>query len=187
MDVLDLLIAMLLIVNIALGVRLGVVRRVVAFMGLFLGVGAATLVSANSSTHLAQTFGWTSALWAHVVTYSVIVVGAVLLFEILGAVYARFIDTLVAPVFDAAVGGLAGAALGAIEVALSLLIGIALLNSPLPSGYSYPPSFVTAQELILGSWLAPHFYALFPLTKLIFTAVLPSSIGGYFTQLLQAS
>lgn len=187
MDLLDLLIAVTLIVNIALGIRFGVIRRVVAFVGLFLGVGAATLVSANTSTHLAQSFGWTSALWAHVVTYSVIVVGTVLLFEIMGAVYARFIDALVAPVFDAAVGGLAGAALGGIEVALALLIGIALLNSPLPSGYSYPPSFVKAQELIIGSWLAPHFYGLFPVTKLVFAAVLPSSIGGYFTQLLQTS
>ena len=76
---------------------------------------------------------------------------------------------------------------GGIEVALALLIGIALLNSPLPSGYSYPPSFVKAQELIIGSWLAPHFYGLFPVTKLVFAAVLPSSIGGYFTQLLQTS
>jgi hypothetical protein len=187
MDALDLLIAIVLITNIALGVRFGVVRRVVAFVGLFIGVGAATLVSANTSTHLAATFGWTSALWGHVVTYSVIVVGAVVLFEILGAVYARFIEMLVAPIFDAAVGGLAGAAVGAIEVTLALLIGIALLNSPLPSGYSYPPSFVNAQELIIGSWLAPHFYALFPVTKLVFAAVLPSSIGGYFTQLLQTS
>lgn len=187
MDQLDALIVLLLIVNIVLGVRLGVVRRVVAFAGLFLGVGAATLVSANTSTHLASTFGWTSALWAHVVTYSLIVVGAVILFEILGVVYARFIETLVTPIFDAAAGGLAGAALGVIEVTLFLFLGINLLNSSLPPGYAYPPSFVRAQELIIGSLFAPHFYGLFPLTKTIFSAVLPSSIGGYFTQLLQGS
>ncbi len=187
MDLLDLLIIVTLITNIALGVRFGVVRRLVAFAGLFLGVGAATLVSSNTSTHIAATFGWTSALYGHVVTYSVIVVGAVLLFEILGAVYARFLEALVAPIFDAAMGGLGGAALGTIEVALGLLISIGLLNSPLPGGYSYPPSFVKAHELIMGSWMAPHFYTLFPLTKLIFAAVLPSSIGGYFTQLLQSS
>lgn len=185
MDLLDLLIVVTLITNMALGARFGVVRRLVVFVGLFLGVGAATLVSANTSTRIAATFGWTSAIWAHVVTYSLIVVGAVLLFEILGAVYARFLEALVAPIFDAALGGLAGAALGAIEVALGLFLSIGLLNSSLPAGYSYPPSFVNAEELIMGSWMAPHFYGLFPLTKLIFSAVLPSSIGGYFTQLLQ--
>jgi len=187
MDPLDLLIVAVLVTNIALGVRFGVVRRVVAFVGLFLGVGAATLVSVNTSSHVAQTFGLTSALWAHVVTYSLIVVGSVVLFEILGAVYSRFIEALVAPIFDAAVGGLGGAALGVVEVALGLLIAIALLNQPLPSAYAYPPSFVKAEELIMGSFMAPKFYALFPLTKVIFAAVLPTSIGGYFTQLLQSS
>jgi hypothetical protein len=159
MDALDGLIIITLAINIILGVKFGVVRRAVAFAGLFLGVGAATLF----------------------------VVGAVLLFEFLGAVYARLLQMLVAPLFDAAAGGFAGAALGVIEVSLGLFLGINLLKSNLPSGYAYPPSFVRAQELIMGSWFAPHFYALFPMTKLIFSAVLPSSIGGYFTQLLQGS
>lgn len=187
MDVLDGLIVIVLAANIILGIRFGVVRRAVAFGGLFVGVGAATLVSANTSTHLASTFGWTSALWGHVVTYILFVVGGVVLFEILGAVYARLLQMLVAPLFDAATGGLAGAAVGVIQVSLSLFLGINLLNSTLPSGYAYPPSFVRTQELIMGSWLAPHFYALFPLTKFIFSAVLPGSISGYFTQLLQGS
>ncbi len=185
MDFLDLIIVATLLVNIVLGVRFGVLRRVVAFIGLFLGVGAATLVSGNTAPHVASTFGLTSALWAHVVTYIGIVVGSVLLFEVLGAVYARFLESLVAAMFDAASGGLLGAALGVIEVALGLYIGIGLVNTALPAGYAYPPSFVHAQELIRGSWMAPHFYALFPLTKVIFAAVLPSSIGTYFTQLLQ--
>ncbi len=44
--------------------------------------------------------------------------------------------------------------------------------------------FTTAQELFLGSALAPHFYVLEPLTKAIFVWVLPHNIGEYFTQLL---
>jgi hypothetical protein len=32
--------------------------------------------------------------------------------------------------------------------------------------------------------LAPHFYAFEPLTRTIFSLVLPSSISSYFTQLL---
>jgi uncharacterized membrane protein required for colicin V production len=187
MNLLDALIPAILAVNVGLGFKWGVVRRVVAFAGVFAGVGAATLVAASASTRLAATFSWSSALWAHVVTYAVIVIGSLVLFEILGAVYARTIEFLVAPLFDAAAGGVAGAALGVIEVSLFLYLGINLLNSPLPSGYAYPPSFVKAQELIMGSWFAPHFYALFPLTKTIFSAVLPSSIGGYFFQLLQVS
>jgi hypothetical protein len=187
MDFLDLMIVATVVVNITLGVRFGVMRRVVAAIGLFLGVGAATLVSANTSIHVASTFGLTSALWTHVVTYIGIVVGSVLLFEILGMVYSRFLESLVAAMFDAASGGVLGALLGVVEVALGLYVGIGLINTTLPAGYAYPPSFVHAQELILGSFFAPHFYGLFPLTKVIFAAVLPSSIGNYFTQLLQTN
>jgi hypothetical protein len=187
MNFLDLMIVATLVINIVLGVRFGVMRRLVAFAGLFLGVGAATLVSANTAVHVASTFGLTSALWAHVVTYIGIVVGSVLLFEILGMVYARFLESLVAAMFDAASGGLLGAALGVIEVSLGLYIGIGLINTALPTGYAYPPSFIRAQELIIGSFFAPHFFGLFPLTRVIFAAVLPNSIGTFFTQLLQTN
>ena len=86
MDFLDLIIVVILLLNIGLGWAFGLVRRIVAFAGLFAGVGAATLTSANTSTYIASTFGITSALWAHVVTYAVIVTFAIVLFEVLGAV-----------------------------------------------------------------------------------------------------
>ena len=89
MDFLDLIIVCILFANVGLGWAFGLVRRVVAFAGLFAGVGAATLTSANTSTYIATTFGITSALWAHVVTYTVIVTAAIILFEVLGAVYQR--------------------------------------------------------------------------------------------------
>src|SRR5260370_34625703 len=108
MDFLDLIIVSLLFVNIALGWAFGLVRRVVAFAGLFAGVGAATLTSANTSTYIAQTFGITSALWAHVITYTVIVTFAVILFEVLGSVYQRYLDSMIAPSFYRVTGVLAG-------------------------------------------------------------------------------
>src|SRR5919199_6520698 len=100
MDFLDVIIVFLLLINIALGWAFGLIRRVVAFAGLFAGGGAATLTRANTSKYIANTFGITSALWAHVVTYTVIVTFAIVLFEVLGAVYQRYLDMLIAPAFD---------------------------------------------------------------------------------------
>ena len=184
MDFLDLIIVSILFINIALGWVFGLVRRIVAFAGLFAGVGAATLTSANTSTYIATTFGITSALWAHVITYTVIVTFAVILFEVLGAVYQRYLDAMIAPAFDRVTGLLAGAVVGAFEVTVMLIVGIGLVNAKLPGGYAYPPAFLTAQDWFNGSLLAPHFYGLEPLTRAIFSRVLPNSISSYFTQLL---
>lgn len=184
MNLLDLLIIVLLLGNILLGWAFGLVRRIVAFAGLFAGIGAATLTSANTSTIVATTFGLTSALWAHILTYTLVVTFAVILFEVLGAVYQRHLDTLVAPVFDRLTGVLAGAVVGAFEVTVILIVGVGLLRTTLPSGYAYPPAFLAAQAWFTGSLLAPHFYGLEPLTRTLFAMVLPSSISSYFTQLL---
>jgi uncharacterized membrane protein required for colicin V production len=184
MDFLDLIIVCILFLNISLGWAFGLVRRIVAFAGLFAGVGAATLTSANTSTYIATTFGITSALWAHVITYTVIVTLAIILFEVLGAVYQRYLDAMIAPAFDRVTGLLAGAVVGAFEVTVMLIVGIGLVNAKLPGGYAYPPAFLTAQDWFNGSLLAPHFYAFEPLTRTIFSLVLPSSISSYFTQLL---
>jgi len=184
MDFLDLIIVGILVANLGLGWAFGLVRRVVAFAGLFAGVGAATLTSANTSTYIATTFGITSALWAHVITYTVIVTLAIILFEVLGAIYQRYLDAMIAPAFDRVTGVLAGAVVGAFEVTVMLIFGVGLVNATLPGGYTYPPAFITAQDWFNHSLLASHFYAFEPLTRAVFSLVLPSSISSYFTQLL---
>jgi uncharacterized membrane protein required for colicin V production len=184
MNLLDFVIIILIFVNVFLGYAFGLVRRAVSFLGVFAGVGAATLTSAHTSTYVASTFGWQSTLWAHVVTYAIIVTASVILFEVLGAVYQRWINMVIAPMFDTVSGMLAGAVLGAMEVALVLILTVGLVNSPLPKGYTQPPAFNTAQELFQTSLLAKRFYGLEPVTKAIFSLVLPQSISSYFTQLL---
>ena len=184
MNFLDLAIFLILAGNMLLGFWFGVMRRALVFAGLFAGVGAATLTSAQASGSVASTFNIDSALWAHVLTYAGIVVFAIVLFEILGAAYERWISALISPLFDRMAGVLAGAILGAVEVTLLLILGVGLVNASLPPGYASPPAFGTMQQLFYGSFLAPHFYGLEPLTRSLFAMVLPSNVGPYFTQLL---
>jgi len=184
MNTLDLIVILLLLGNMLLGWAFGLVRRAIAFAGLFAGLGAATLTSANTSAYIATTFGITSALWAHVLTYTLVVTFAVILFEVLGAVYQRHLDTLIAPAFDRLTGVLTGAVLGAFEATVILIVGIGLVTTSLPAGYGAPPAFLTWREWFSTSLLAPHFYSLEPITSAIFSMVLPTSISSYFTQLL---
>src|SRR2546422_3070521 len=164
MDFLDLIIVIIILGNVGLGWAFGLVRRIVAFAGLFAGVGAATLTSANTSTYIASTFGITSALWAHVITYAVIVTFAIVLFEVLGAVYQRYLDAMIAPAFDRITGVLAGAVVGAFEVTVMLIVGVGLVNAKLPGGYAYPPAVITAPDWFNTPLLAPHFSPFEPLT-----------------------
>ena len=184
MNTLDLIIILLILGNMVLGWAFGLVRRAIAFAGLFAGLGAATLTSANTSGYFANSFGITSSLWAHVVTYTVVVTFAVVLFEILGAVYQRHLDSMIAPAFDRLTGVLAGGVLGAMEVTVILIIGIGLVTTNLPGGYGAPPAFLIWRHWFSTSLLAPHFYSLEPVASAIFSMVLPSSISSYFTQLI---
>src|SRR3981081_10928 len=122
MDFLDLIIVAILGTNIALGWAFGLIRRIVAFAGLFAGVGAATLTSANTSSYIANSFGITSAIWAHVITYTVIVSCAIILFEVLGAVYQRYLDQMIAPAFDRLTGVLTDAVVGGLQVTVITII-----------------------------------------------------------------
>jgi hypothetical protein len=54
----------------------------------------------------------------------VIVTFAIILFEVLGAVYQRYLDAMIAPAFDRITGLLAGAVVGAFEVTVMLIVGI---------------------------------------------------------------
>src|SRR5207237_5819004 len=116
---------------------IGLMRLSSAFAGHVAGVLLATLTSSNTSTYISTTFGITSALWAHVVTYTVIVTAAIILFEVLGAVYQRYLDAMIAPAFDRVTGVLAGAVVGAFEVTVMLIVGVGLVNAKLPGGYAY--------------------------------------------------
>jgi hypothetical protein len=114
----------------------------------------------------------------------VIVTFAIVLFEVLGAVYQRYLDQLIAPAFDRLTGVLTGTVVGALEVTVILIIGVGVVNARLPGGYAPPPAFLTAQDWFSNSLLAPHFYGLEPVTRAIFSLVLPNSISSYFTQLI---
>ena len=59
-----------------------------------------------------------------------IVTFAIVLFEVLGAVYQRYLDQLIAPAFDRLTGVLTGAVVGALEVTVILIIGADAVSWP---------------------------------------------------------
>ncbi len=181
---LDVVIAVVLVANVLAGYLFGFLRRVIVFIGLFAGVGFATAASPQLAASVMKSFGAEQALWVHLGVYLACVTGAVILFEGLGAVYARWLQAYFALMFDRLTGSLAGAVLAAAEVSLLLIMGVSLLQTNLPTGYPYPSDFGAVQQTFEDSALASRFYGLQPLTRMVFNAVLPVDLRAYFTKTL---
>jgi uncharacterized membrane protein required for colicin V production len=185
MNWLDIVIVALLMVNFAVGYLTGFLRRLIAFMGFFVGVGFATLASPKIAASMIKTTPADNALWIHAGFYLACVLGVVVLFEAMGVVYSRLLRQYTSVVLDGISGALAGLILGALQVAVLLIMGVNLLNTHLPSGYPYPANFATVQATFEDSALAKRFYSLQPTAHLLLSPVLPKDLQAYFTTAFQ--
>jgi uncharacterized membrane protein required for colicin V production len=182
---LDVVIVAVLMVNFAVGYLTGFLRRIIAFLGLFVGVGFATIASPKIAAGLIKTTTTDNALWIHAGFYLACVVVVVVLFEAMGVVYSRLLRQYTSVVLDSISGALAGLILGALQVAVLLIMGVNLLSTHLPSGYPYPSNFGEVQATFQGSVLAKHFYRLEPSAHLLLSPVLPKNLQAYFTMSFQ--
>lgn len=185
MNGLDVVIVVLLMVNFAVGYLTGFLRRVIAFLGLFAGVGFATLASPKIASGLIRGSTADNALWVNAGVYLVCVLGVMVLFEAMGIVYSRMLRQYTSVVLDNVSGALAGLILGVMQVAVLLIIGVNLLSTHLPSGYPYPANFGRVQATFQESALAVRFYSLEPTAHLLLSPVLPKNLQAYFTQAFQ--
>jgi uncharacterized membrane protein required for colicin V production len=184
MNGLDVIILTLVLVNLILGYAFGLLRRVISFIGLFAGVGFATLASPGVAAAAMHSFDASQALWVHAGAYLVCIVATVALFEGMGAVYSAVLYRYSSVMLDHFTGALAGTLAGAVQVVLLLILGVNLLQSNLPTGYPYPPRYGEMRENFESSLLAGHFFTLEPVTHLVFSPVLPANLRSYFTQTL---
>lgn len=184
MNGLDVIILALVLINLILGYAFGLLRRVISFIGLFVGVGFATLASPGVAAAAMRSFDASQALWVHTGAYVVCIVAAVALFEGMGAVYSGLLFQYSSVMLDHFTGALAGALAGAVQVVLLLILGVSLLQSNLPTGYPYPPRYGEVRDTFENSLLAGHFFTLEPVTHLVFSPVLPADLRSYFTHTL---
>src|SRR5215472_3207740 len=103
----DLLLLLLIAINVYLGWKLGFLRRVVAFAGLYVGVLAAT----NIGNGLASTFA-PHSLYANAWMFVGVVAFVELIFEGLGWAFDEKLQKLVYFAFDRVTGGIAGVIVG---------------------------------------------------------------------------
>lgn len=119
----------LILVNIALGIRYGLLRRVFAFGGLFGGVGLATAIG-NPVAGFFHGSGTPTALYADGWSFVAIALFTTLAVEFLGALYNDRITSIASLMFDRTAAAVAGLLVGFLEIAICCVIGLAVGRAP---------------------------------------------------------
>jgi hypothetical protein len=127
--VIDVVGLLFIAVNIALGVRYGLLRRVFAFGGLFAGIGLATAIG-NPIARFFHGGGSPSALYADAWSFIAIALFVTAAVELLGALYNDRITSVASLMFDRTTAVAAGAVLGVLEIAICCVTGLAVGRAP---------------------------------------------------------
>lgn len=141
----DLLLVLLIAINVYLGWKLGFLRRVVAFAGLYVGVLAAT----NIGNGLASTFA-PHSLYANAWMFVGVVAFVQLIFEGLGWAFNERLQKVVYFAFDRITGSVAGVIVGLSQALVLFLVALAVGAAPstaqnnVPSGHALPAQDIKA-------------------------------------------
>ena len=182
--ILDVGAVLLLLGNIALGVRFGVVGRVVALAGVYCAVAAATfagngvariVAGKNSPDDLYH------AGWSFFVVFAVVVA----MFEIIGALYRDKISAVISLVFERAAGAVLGVGVAFLEFAVVCMVLVAVGNAVAGTGESVPSDIGKASAAVHDSWLGNATNRANDQVHSFFSSVLPSDLASHLTEATQ--
>jgi Colicin V production protein len=157
-------------VNVLLGWRCGLVRRVVGFGGSYLGALAATHVG-NPLASLVGGHDINTNAWFFVAIF----LGVTVMIELLGYLYNERIQKMIVITFDRILGCAAGAVLGFFQIGILYLVATSTAAlpgaAPPGSGISgYAVTHATLSQLVVKSE---------PFIKNVFAPVLPGDMGAH--------
>lgn len=173
----DILILAVIVGYAIFGYLTGLVRRVVGFLGLYLGYFIATSIDPTAANVTLQAVSWTVSD-ALIAGYFGVMIAVVLVVELFGTLYHRQIQ-IAAVVLDRLTGMVIGVATGVLgaAVALTLLAGAAQPTEGSPDG----------AQIQIGDAIRKSAVAQIMLTTLgktatvIFAPAIPASPGAYFS------
>jgi len=180
----DIVLLILVGINVYLGYRHGVVRRLFAFAGLFLGCLAATYAG-NGLAALVDPHSLYANAWFFVGVVALVVVMA----EIMGYLFDERLSRIVVLIFDRVAGGVAGAALGFFEASVAFLVALAVAAVPAANA-TVPPDRGNAGNAIKSAMLSGLAVRAENGVQTVFSPVLPSNLPSHLadgTQVVPAA
>jgi uncharacterized membrane protein required for colicin V production len=130
----DAILVVLIIINAILGWRSGTMRRVVGFAGVYAGALAA-YYTGNYFASLVRKGDIFANAWSFVVVSAVVVI----VFEVIGAVFAERLALLATFTFDRIAGALIGAAVGFFQASVLFMVALAVGAAPSSPANTIPP------------------------------------------------
>lgn len=171
----DLAIIVIVGVNVAMGIRYGLIRRIFVFAVLFGAIGGASLIAQGAGANFSSSDVAVSSSW----TWIGIVVGLVIIAEVITGLYQEHISQLASLAFERMLGGVMGALLGLAQVCVIAYVAISLSQIPSSANLGFPQSIYTPYTQINGSLLGHLIIKVEPSVTSVFTPVLPPN-GAYF-------
>lgn len=173
----DLLLVLLIGINVYLGWRLGLLRRVVAFAGLYVGVLAAT----NVGNGLASTFA-SHSLYANAWMFVGVVAFVVLIFEGLGWAFNERLQKIVLFVFDRLTGSIAGLIVGISQALVLFIVALAVAAVPSTASNNVPSGRGATAQDITSAVLSGQVVRAAPQAQSVFGPVLPDNLSSHLVQ-----
>jgi uncharacterized membrane protein required for colicin V production len=175
----DLIAVALIIVNLLLGFKFGILGRALALGGLYGGVAAATALS----DRLLRLFGGGGAandLYASAWTFVGVVFGVVAMVEILGALYRDRVEKVISLMFDRSTGLAAGLVVGVLQAAIVVMVLLAVGDATTTAPtQQLPARHGDTANAVRNSLFGSHIAGLDPALKTFFGPALPASLSGY--------
>jgi hypothetical protein len=156
----DALLVVLIILNAILGWRTGTLRRVLSFAGLYI----AFLAAYYTGNGVASIFR-KGDIYANAWAFVAILVVVVLLFEVLGAVFADRIKNVAVVAFDRVAAIFIGGALGFFQVLVLFLVALSVGAARPGPGSTVPVNRDAAANAVRGATLSSHAIGAEPLVR----------------------
>ncbi|HEV3124206.1 MAG TPA: CvpA family protein [Candidatus Dormibacteraeota bacterium] len=167
----------LILLNVFLGWRYGLIRRGIAFAGLYGGVALASFAG-NDIENFFRGHGKPDDLYAAATTYALCIFVLAAGLEVLGALYGDKVRDVISLFFDRIAGAIAGAFLGFLEIALICLVMLAVGDATQGNGAVLPNDHHKASNAVRDALIGSRVAGSEPVVRDIFAAALPSDLSA---------
>lgn len=167
----------LILLNALLGWRTGLVRRVLAFAGLYAGVLAAFYVGNGLAAIFRK-----GDIYANAWSFVAVAGGVVLVFEVLGRLWSDHLERLSVVVFDRVAGTLVGATVGFFQASVLFMVALAVGAAPSGAGNTVPVGHDHLAKAIQSSSLAGQATRVQPGIRRIYAPVMPTDLSAHLEE-----
>jgi uncharacterized membrane protein required for colicin V production len=179
----DIAAVLIIFVNAVVGWRYGVIRRMIAFAGLYAGVAAASFAG-NGIAHYLHGSGTSGDLYSAAWSFVAVLTVVVLLFEVLGALYGDRVRSISALAFDRTAGLVAGGVVGFLEIAVICLVAVSVgIVGVAPGQQNLPGDRTAVANAVHDGILGGRIYTVEPGVQQLFRPALPSDLPGHLAEL----